>query len=67
MGLIAGGREPFDLVEAESELIAGLLTELSGGIFALLLLTETTEGLYLLALPINIIYISSMVIVSIVG
>jgi NADH:ubiquinone oxidoreductase subunit H len=32
--LIDTGRVPFDLIEAESELIAGLLTELSSVEFA---------------------------------
>lgn len=41
--MIIGGKPPFDLTEAESEMIAGVLTELAGGIFALALLTEGVE------------------------
>lgn len=41
--MIIGGKPPFDLTEAESEMIAGVMTELAGGIFALALLTEGIE------------------------
>lgn len=37
------GRVPFDLVEAESELVSGALTELLGVAFSLALLAEAAE------------------------
>lgn len=40
---LIGGKPPFDLTEAESEMIAGVMTELAGGVFALALLTEGAE------------------------
>ena len=40
IAMIETGRVPFDIVEAESELIAGLMTEAAGIDFALLFLME---------------------------
>lgn len=52
---ITGGKPPFDLTEAESEMIAGVMTELAGGIFALALLTEGAELWTLLAYGVSLL------------
>jgi len=41
--LVAAGKPPFDFGEAESELVAGSMTELSGGVFAFGLMSEGGE------------------------
>ena len=44
--MIASGRAPFDLAEAESELVAGSTTELAGVGFTLVLLVDYVEFLF---------------------
>jgi NADH:ubiquinone oxidoreductase subunit H len=55
--LILTGKEPFDLPEAESELVAGILTELSGVTFSFFLLTDMAEFIVYLLIGINTISI----------
>jgi len=42
------GKVPFDLVEAESELIDGVSSDISGGVFSLFYASEVMEFLFLL-------------------
>ena len=43
--LCISGKVPFDLAEAESELVAGLTTEVGGATFSFLLLVDYVEFL----------------------
>lgn len=56
--LVESNRQPFDLSEAESELIAGFLTDHSSILYLLLLLTEYANIVFLIVLFL-IIYILS--------
>lgn len=55
------GRVPFDLVEAESELVSGALTELLGVAFSLALLAEAAELFLSLALALVLLHAAGMV------
>jgi NADH:ubiquinone oxidoreductase subunit H len=64
--LISTGRVPFDLAEAESELISGVSTELGGISFSLLLIFDYVELLFLLSIVIQSIVIYDQVVVFVV-
>lgn len=55
--LVLTGKPPFDLSEAESELIAGTLTELPGATFSFTLLSEGVEMLAYIHLYANQLFI----------
>ena len=72
---IAAGRAPFDLAEAESELVAGTTTELGGVAFTLILLVDYLElliGIGASAIFVgvyvgNIFFIFVIIILSFIG
>jgi NADH:ubiquinone oxidoreductase subunit H len=55
------GRVPFDLVEAESELVSGALTELLGVAFSLALLAEAAELFLCISLVLCLVCSAGMV------
>jgi NADH:ubiquinone oxidoreductase subunit H len=50
--LIESFRVPFDIPEAESELVAGYMTENSALLFSLILLTEYTNIIYMVIMVV---------------
>jgi len=52
--LIESGRVPFDLVECESELVSGFITDYGGAIFAMVFLGEYGSMIVSAILLINL-------------
>lgn len=56
------GKVPFDLVEAESELIDGVSSDISGGVFSLFYAAEVMEFLFLIKfMVVGLLGVSLMV------
>lgn len=61
------GRVPFDVVEAESELVSGALTELLGVAFSLALLAEAAELFLCMSLVLGLFSTGGLVSVVAIG
>lgn len=64
--LIASGRAPFDMPEAESELISGCFTDLGGISFSLCLLVDYLEILAWFILMATLCYTLSMTLLALI-
>ena len=69
--LMESFRVPFDIPEAESELVAGFMTEYAGILFSLILLTEYTSIIFMVYFMmvsfIGIFYIMCMYFISLIA
>jgi NADH:ubiquinone oxidoreductase subunit H len=65
--LMLSGRVPFDVVEAESELVSGALTELLGVAFSLALLAEAAELFLCVSLVVSLVWTGGLVSLAAIG